>query len=184
MGVAYAIVAVAVAGAANIFLPGLGPPPSALTLVLALLVLGFPVALVLAWAYDITPDGVVRIGAESTASGHDDRAIAEVDFPMAWASRSLALRNLGRREEADQNVARLEARARSEYVSPTAMAFAYLGSGDVDKAFDSFEEGAEIQDFMAGYLRIRARVWSIADDPRYLALRSRIWPDEFGGSAE
>ncbi len=120
----------------------------------------------------------------AAALEHYDRAIAEEDFPLAWASRSLALRNLGRREEADQNVVRLEARSRSEYVSPTAMGMAYLGSGDVDKAFDFFEEGAEIHDFMAPYLRIGAPVWGIADHPRYLALRRRIWPDEFGESGE
>ena len=64
VGVAYALVAGAVGGAADIFLPGLGLPPSALTLVLALLVLGFPVALVLAWAYELTPQGLVRDGED------------------------------------------------------------------------------------------------------------------------
>ena len=50
-------------------------------------------------------------------------------------------------------MARLEARSRSEWVSPFAMAVAYLGSGGVDRAFDSFEEGAEIHDFLMPYIR-------------------------------
>ena len=129
--------------------------------------------------------GVIHRPTDPAAAlEHYDRAIAEVDFPLAWASRSLALRNLDRGEEADQNVARLEARSRSEYVSPYAIGLAYLASGDVDKALDSIEEGTEIHDSMALYLRVAAPVWGIADHPRYLALRRRIWPDEFGEPAE
>ena len=69
VGVAYVLVAAAVGGAAEVFLPGLGLPENALTLVLVLLVLGFPVALVLAWAYDMTPEGVVRTSAQDAVSG-------------------------------------------------------------------------------------------------------------------
>ena len=104
---------------------------------------------------------------------------------MAWASRSIALRALGRRQEADQTVAKLEARSHTQYVPPFAMGAAYWASGNVDKAFDYFEESAEIRDPFAPYIRLVAQPWGIDEDhPRYLALRRRIWPDEFGESAE
>jgi len=51
----YAIVAAAVGGAADVFLPGLGAPSWALPTVLALLVLGLPLAAVLAWAHNLGP---------------------------------------------------------------------------------------------------------------------------------
>ena len=128
---------------------------------------------------------ITRSTDPAAALEHYDRALAEVDSSMVSASRSIALRRLGRDEEADQDVARLEARSRTEYVTPFALGAAYLlVSGDVDKAFDSFEESAEIHDVFAPYIRLNADAFGIGDHPRYLALRRRIWPDEFGESAE
>jgi len=43
---------------ADIALPGLGLPEWTITLILALTVLGFPIAIILAWAFEMTPDGV------------------------------------------------------------------------------------------------------------------------------
>jgi tetratricopeptide (TPR) repeat protein len=57
---AYVVVAWALLQAADIIFPALGVPPWAMTLVVVLAFLGFPVAVVLAWAFDITPEGVVR----------------------------------------------------------------------------------------------------------------------------
>ena len=68
VGVTYAVASVGVGGAADIFLPGLGAPPWALQTVLALLVLGLPVAVALSWPYDITPQGIVR---DSSASARE-----------------------------------------------------------------------------------------------------------------
>jgi len=128
---------------------------------------------------------ITRRTDPAAALEHFDRALAELDSSVAWASRSIALRRLGRHEEADQNVARLEARSHTEYVSPFALGAAYLFvSGDVDKAFDSFEESAEMHDPFAPYIRLNADAFGIEDHPRYLALRRRIWPDEFGESGE
>jgi TolB-like protein len=54
----YAAVAFAVLQAADVMLPPLGVPDWALSLVVALTILGFPIAIVLAWALELTPDGV------------------------------------------------------------------------------------------------------------------------------
>jgi eukaryotic-like serine/threonine-protein kinase len=56
----YAVAAIAVAEAADIMLPRLALPEWTVTLVVALCVLGFPLAVALAWAFDITPTGVRR----------------------------------------------------------------------------------------------------------------------------
>jgi TolB-like protein len=56
----YAAVAFVVWQAADIAFPALRLPEWTLTLVVVLAILGFPVALVLAWAFEVTPDGVVR----------------------------------------------------------------------------------------------------------------------------
>jgi TolB-like protein/tetratricopeptide (TPR) repeat protein len=56
----YAVAAFVVAQAADILMPGLNLPAWSVTLVLALLILGFPISIALAWAFDFTPAGVVR----------------------------------------------------------------------------------------------------------------------------
>jgi adenylate cyclase len=56
----YAVVAWLVMQIAETTFPYLGLPAWTVTLVIVIMALGFPVALVLGWAYDITPEGVVR----------------------------------------------------------------------------------------------------------------------------
>jgi tetratricopeptide (TPR) repeat protein len=60
VAVAYAVVAFVIWQAAEIAIPALNLPEWALTLVVVLTLVGFPIAVVLAWAFDITPEGVRR----------------------------------------------------------------------------------------------------------------------------
>jgi TolB-like protein len=58
--VVYAVVALAVVEAADMMLPRLGFADSAVTFIVVVALLGLPPALVLAWAYESTPEGMVR----------------------------------------------------------------------------------------------------------------------------
>ncbi len=58
VAVVYVATAFVILQAADIMLPRLGVPEWAMSLVVVLVVLGFPLALVLAWALELTPDGV------------------------------------------------------------------------------------------------------------------------------
>jgi len=60
--------------------PGLGLPAWTATFVIVLVILGFPVAMILGWAYDVTPAGVVR-----TTDRKDDEAEALDPEPEASA---------------------------------------------------------------------------------------------------
>ncbi len=60
VAVVYAVVAFVIWQAAEIAFPALNLPPWTLTFVVVLTLMGFPIALVLAWAFDITPEGVKR----------------------------------------------------------------------------------------------------------------------------
>ena len=60
VAVVYAVVAWVVIQVASDIFPALKLPDEAVTLVVILCFLGFPIALVLGWAFDITPDGVER----------------------------------------------------------------------------------------------------------------------------
>jgi len=57
---AYAIVGWLLVQIADVFFPALRLPDWTVTFVAALLILGFPVALLLSWAYELTPEGVKR----------------------------------------------------------------------------------------------------------------------------
>lgn len=62
----YGVVAWVVIEAASIIVPELLLPPLLTRAIIVLALLGFPLALVLAWAYDIGTDGVQRAGAART----------------------------------------------------------------------------------------------------------------------
>jgi len=87
--IAYLVVAWLVLQLADVIFPALGLPDWTISLALALLVIGFPVALVLAWVFDLTPDGIERTDADSEPAlpglvrktSGDDLSIAVLPFP-------------------------------------------------------------------------------------------------------
>ncbi len=58
VAVAYVIAAGGIIQLASAVFPAWELPNWALRLVIALLLIGFPIALILAWAYDVTPQGI------------------------------------------------------------------------------------------------------------------------------
>lgn len=55
--------------------PGVEAPPAILTGVALVVILGFPVALVIAWAFEVTPEGVKR--TEDARPGELEAIVAE-----------------------------------------------------------------------------------------------------------
>src|SRR5438034_3504903 len=60
VAVAYAIVAWLLIQAASILFPTFEAPPWVMKVFVTAVILGFPVALILAWAFDLTPEGIKR----------------------------------------------------------------------------------------------------------------------------
>src|SRR5438067_1259658 len=60
VAVAYAIVAWLLIQAASILFPTFEAPPWVMKVFVTAVILGFPVALILAWAFDLTPEGIRR----------------------------------------------------------------------------------------------------------------------------
>ena len=69
VGIAYAIVAWVLVQVAVAVAPPLHLPPWTATFVIVLLGLGFPVALLLAWAFELTPQGVKKTGPMARQAG-------------------------------------------------------------------------------------------------------------------
>lgn len=68
----YAVVGFVLVQVADLTFVRLGLPGWSVTLVIALVAIGFPLALVLAWAFEITPEGVRRTGSPEAGSGDGD----------------------------------------------------------------------------------------------------------------
>lgn len=86
---AYAVAAFVVLQAADLLLPALPLPEGTYTLIVGLVLLGFPVALALAWTLEVTPEGLRRTepssrttNSTSTASA-TDHAAGIVVLPFA-----------------------------------------------------------------------------------------------------
>jgi TolB-like protein/Tfp pilus assembly protein PilF len=60
VAIAYAVAAWVLLQLASIVFPAFGAPDWVLKVIIALLALGFPLALLLAWAFELTPDGIRR----------------------------------------------------------------------------------------------------------------------------
>ena len=71
VAVVYGIVVFAVIQAADVMIPALNLPPEFITFVVATALLGYPIAIVLAWSYDLVPDAVAK---QAEAVTNPDRA--------------------------------------------------------------------------------------------------------------
>ena len=80
----YSAVAFGILEAADIIIPALGLQESAIRWVIALALIGFPVTLILAWVYDVTPRGVVRTGP--VEDGTESRGTHEHGRPLVSAA--------------------------------------------------------------------------------------------------
>jgi len=92
VGVVYVVVGWIMMQVGEVTFEALGLPPWSLTLLIVLVLLGFPISLVLAWAYEITPQGIrkdpvgqagegVEHGVEIGREGEPDvlEVVARVD---------------------------------------------------------------------------------------------------------
>ncbi len=73
VAIAYGVVALALMELADFIVGALGLPPVLSRLVVILLLLGFPLAIALAWAFDVSPEGLVRTGPRARAESADRR---------------------------------------------------------------------------------------------------------------
>jgi TolB-like protein/tetratricopeptide (TPR) repeat protein len=127
VGLAYGAVAWAVTEVSATVLPALGVPDWSVTLVAALLILGLPIALALAWAFDLTPAGVERTLPRSRRRVRAGGPVAVLALPFADRSATGEHQYLGDgiTEELINSLARMPG---IRVVSRTS-AFALRGSG-------------------------------------------------------
>ncbi len=92
VAVAYAVVSWLLIQIATQVFPFFEIPNWAVRLVVLLLILGFPVALILSWAFEITPEGIKReseIGPDKSITHHTGRKIVALTIVLGVAAAGL-----------------------------------------------------------------------------------------------
>src|SRR5215831_18209511 len=95
VAIAYAVVAWLLMQVASQIFPFLDIPSWGVRLVVLLLIIGFPVALILAWAFELTPEGIKRTESADAAQAHS-RGSAWIYIIAIGAALSVGLFFLGR----------------------------------------------------------------------------------------
>ena len=95
VGVAYAVVAWLVMQIASQIFPFFEIPNWVVRFVVLLLVIGFPVALIVAWAFEVTPQGIKRTET-ADAAGQRSRGVAWIYVVLIGAALSVGLFFVGR----------------------------------------------------------------------------------------
>jgi TolB-like protein/Tfp pilus assembly protein PilF len=92
VAVAYAVVAWLLVQAASILFPTFEAPPWVMKVFVAAIVLGFPIASVFSWAFEITPEGIVReseIDPAKSITRKTDRKIVAMTVVLAVIAAGL-----------------------------------------------------------------------------------------------
>ena len=92
VAVAYAVVSWLLIQAASILFPTFEAPPWAMKVFVAVIALGFPVALVFSWAFEITPEGLKReseIEAGKSITHHTGRKLVGITIFIAVIATAL-----------------------------------------------------------------------------------------------
>jgi TolB-like protein/tetratricopeptide (TPR) repeat protein len=99
VAVAYAVVAWLLIQAASILFPTFEAPPWLMKVFVAVIVFGFPIALVLSWAFEITPEGIKResdIAPDKSIAHHTGQKIVGITVVLGViAAGMFALQLLG-----------------------------------------------------------------------------------------
>jgi TolB-like protein/Tfp pilus assembly protein PilF len=90
--VGYSVGMLAVVEAADLVLPRLGIADSVVTVVLVAALAGFPVVVILAWLYELTPDGLVRTSASKGGLGSSPYLVSVLAIAVVVACGALIMR--------------------------------------------------------------------------------------------
>jgi len=179
VAVVYAVVAFVSVQVANNFFPALQLPEWTVTLVVALLILGFPLALALAWVFDMTPEGLRRTSrspAESPGEAKKGRANADGEGEAArgpsiavlpFANMSADPENEYFSDGLTEELLNALARVRGLRVPARTSSFAFKGkSVDVRRIGEKLSVGAVLEGSVrkvGNRVRITAQLVNVAD---------------------
>jgi TolB-like protein/Flp pilus assembly protein TadD len=153
VAVAYVVVAWLLIQAASIFLPAFDAPPWVMKIFIIVIIFGFPVALILSWAFEITPEGIKlesEIEQSKSITRRTGRKIVAVTIALAVVAASLFVYQMVRSKSAITPRPVTQPEARPGFQSEAATVAPYKSiavlpfdnlSGDPQNAY--FSEGVQ-----------------------------------------
>ena len=137
VAVAYAVVAWLLIQAASIFFPAFDAPPWVMKIFIIVVIFGFPVALVLSWAFEITPEGIKlesEVAPNEAITRRTGRKIVGITVVLAVIAAGLLAFNLFRTKPVTPPITATPITNKSVAV----LAFANLSD---DKGSEYFSDG-------------------------------------------
>ncbi len=156
----YGGVGFVVVQAADVFIPALHLPPWILSAIAILVVLGFPIAVLIAWAFELTPEGLKK--TEDATAGEIDAIVAQ-PAGRRWPIGVAALAGLVLIGISGWWLATGRIRGTGTYDSIAVLPFVNLSDND-DLEYFSDGLSEELLNALAGVedLRVAARTSSFA----------------------
>ena len=144
VAVAYAVGSWLVVQASSLLLATFEAPPWAMKAFVVFVALGFPIALILSWAFEITPEGIVReSGVEpgKSITDHTGRKIAAITVAFTIAAAALfAFQLVKRKGDADKSGTTHPTVEKSE-IKPNSVAVLAFDNLSDDKGGEYFSDG-------------------------------------------
>lgn len=142
VAVAYAVVGWLIAQVATQIFPFLEIPNWVIRLVIVLIAVGFPIALIIAWAFEATPEGIKRteVADAMPVAVTGQRKHAWIYVAVIGAAISIALFFLGRSSARNPSVTKLEL---PNDISTKSIAVLPFDNLSEDKANAYFAEGVQ-----------------------------------------
>jgi len=118
VAIAYAVVAWLLMQAASILFPTFEAPPWTMKVFVAVTALGFPIALIIAWAFELTPEGLKRTKIADELPKKSARSRAWIYVVVIAGVISVSLFFLGRYTATSKQSVSVELSAKSIAVLP------------------------------------------------------------------
>jgi len=123
----------------------------------------------------------INLGWAYTHKGMYEEAIAALnkakslsDFWLISAHLGYVYSRAGKRDEARNVLAELQARAAREHISDYGLAVVHVGLGEKDQAFAALEKAFEARDDFLSFLKVEPLFDELRSDPRFTDLLRRM----------
>ncbi len=144
VAVAYAVGSWLIVQASSLLLATFEAPPWAMKAFVVFVALGFPIALILAWAFEITPEGIVReseIEPGKSITHHTGRKIVAATVGFAILGVALFAFQLVKREGAADKSGATHPMSEKSEIKPNSIAVLAFDNLSDDKGSEYFSDG-------------------------------------------